>query len=193
MRIGFGNRTKQVRPVPPFTEFELLGSAKVEIRVGSEQSVEIEIDKNLLDLIVTEVQGGRLLVSRKQKYLSFGGLVVAVVVPSLRHAGLSGSGSIRIANVAAEQLVLSLDGSGSVAASGSTQRLKGSISGSGDFTLFDLTSQDADISIEGKGTIQLTVRSSLKASISGVGKVTYRGDPPKVDKDISGSGSVEKG
>lgn len=193
MRIGFGNRTKQVRPLPPFTEFELLGSAKVEVRVGGEQLVEIEIDTNLLNLIVTEVQAERLLVSRKQKYFSIGGLVVTIVVPSLRIAVLSGSGLVRISNVSADQFALSLDGSGSVAASGTAQRLKGSISGAGDFTLFDLICQDADVAIDGKGTIQLTVRSSLRASISGVGKVRYRGDPKKVDTEISGSGSIEKG
>jgi hypothetical protein len=49
-----------------------------------------------------------------------------------------------------------------------------------------------EISVTGAGKAELAVSNSLKASITGAGKVTYLGDPKSVKKDITGAGSIER-
>jgi Putative auto-transporter adhesin, head GIN domain len=48
----------------------------------------------------------------------------------------------------------------------------------------------ATISSTGASKADVNVSESLKVSITGAGKVTYAGNPPTIDKQISGAGSI---
>jgi hypothetical protein len=49
-----------------------------------------------------------------------------------------------------------------------------------------------DIRISGSGDVEVNVKESLEANISGSGSVTYRGNPAHVNSHSSGSGKVRK-
>jgi hypothetical protein len=54
----------------------------------------------------------------------------------------------------------------------------------------ELHVKTATISSTGASKADVNVSESLKVSITGAGKVTYEGNPPTIDKQISGAGSI---
>src|SRR6266536_513998 len=53
-----------------------------------------------------------------------------------------------------------------------------------------LQTKTAEISIQGAGDAEVAVAEKLKVAIAGAGKVTYSGNPPTIEKHISGAGSI---
>src|SRR6266436_485354 len=53
-----------------------------------------------------------------------------------------------------------------------------------------LQTKTAEISSTGASHAEVAVSESLKVSITGAGKVIYSGNPPTVEKHISGAGSI---
>jgi hypothetical protein len=72
---------------------------------------------------------------------------------------------------------------------GVADELDASISGAGYFDAIDLKTRKTDFKIEGFGAGSVYVTDELNATINGVGKIRYKGDP-KVNKNIGGIGLV---
>jgi hypothetical protein len=53
-----------------------------------------------------------------------------------------------------------------------------------------LQTKTAQISTTGAGDAQVAVAETLKVAITGAGKVQYSGNPPTIEKHISGAGSI---
>ena len=70
-------------------------------------------------------------------------------------------------------------------------RFVAKISGAGHVDAIDLKAEDVRFEIEGVGAGSVHATETLKASIEGVGKFKYRGNPD-VDKDINGIGYVNQ-
>jgi hypothetical protein len=132
METGSGNRVSEDGEVPEFDRLELSASGQVRIEIGKPRSVRLELDDNLLALIETDVSNSQLTIKEREQYSSAGGLVVTVGVPGLVYVGLSGSGDIGVAGIDTKDFEISLDGNGSVPASGKTGSAKVVISGAGD-------------------------------------------------------------
>ena len=64
------------------------------------------------------------------------------------------------------------------------------MSGAGDLEAYDLVSKYCKITLSGIGSAEIFVEEELEASISGVGGISYRGNPNKVRDDISGLGRI---
>ena len=54
----------------------------------------------------------------------------------------------------------------------------------------ELKTKTAEISSTGASHAEVAVSEALSVSITGAGKVIYSGNPPKVEKHISGAGSI---
>jgi hypothetical protein len=104
-------------------------------------------------------------------------------------AGISGSGEIN-AHVTCKSLSSRISGSGDLKLTGSTDDLDINISGSGDVLGREFQTKDADVRISGSGNMHIWVLENLRASISGSGRVRYRGNP-KIDFRGSGSGRIQ--
>lgn len=215
--VGSGRVASETRTVPAFQSIELDGSMDLKVRQGTPQSVQVEADDNLLNLLQTVVEGSgpnaRLHIQwqPRQSLRTRAKVLVTVVVPTLsgvalRGSGdlqlealhtpalklaLSGSGDARLKDLSTEELVLSLSGSGDVAGQGRAARLKISIAGSGDVQLADLQSEAVRVSIAGSGNAAVHAQKSLEVSIAGSGDVSYVGTP-SVKSTVAGSGSVRK-
>ncbi len=72
---------------------------------------------------------------------------------------------------------------------GVAEEMDASISGAGYLDATDLKTNTCDFKIEGVGAGSVYVIKSLHASINGVGKIRYKGDP-QVSKKIDGIGIV---
>jgi hypothetical protein len=103
---------------------------------------------------------------------------------------ISGSGSVSLASVKAQNLNAELSGSGKLTIQGGStvdQSLKAS--GSGDFDVISMSSENATVRLSGSGSAKLNVTKRLDVSISGSGSVKYTGTPA-INSDASGSGKL---
>src|SRR5262249_54487003 len=62
-RIGSGLLVSQDRPIGEIDQIVLQGAIDIEATIGAEPQFTIEADDNLLDIVSTEVQGKKLVVS----------------------------------------------------------------------------------------------------------------------------------
>lgn len=187
---GSGRAVTETRTVPEFASLDVSGAYRVEITVGTPQSVELSGDDNLLPLIRTELKDGALVVDSKENLNPAGELVLRVRVADIRRVESSGSSKITVRGVKNERLFLDLSGSAKVEAEGQTGRLDVSISGSADVDTQALQAEMVYVNISGSAAAKVAAAKSLDASISGSGSVRYKG-APEVKKRVSGSGSIE--
>jgi hypothetical protein len=187
---GSGRTVTETRDVAPFTSFDLAGANNVSITIGADQSVRVQADDNLIDLITTVVRGDELVISQRGAFVPHGPMNVAVIVPSLQAVTLSGSGILTVEAVQADTLAVALPGSGTTRASGTANRLQATLDGSGDMRLSDLTTAQATAVVSGSALIQLVATEALDASISGTGTILYGGNPIQVTKNITGTGTI---
>src|SRR6185295_1904026 len=96
----------------------------------------------------------------------------------------SGSGSLKL-EVDAPEIAAGISGAGFVDLSGETKKFNANVSGAGGIRAFDLKAEEAELGISGTGNMEVYSSVKLKASISGMGKVRYKGNP-EVTKSVSG-------
>jgi len=191
MLVGSGVAATQTRELPPFDGVELAGSNQVTIRVGSEQSVVVHADDNLLDRVTTRVSGGKLVIGNEAGgFTTRSPIRVDVTVPAVNELALSGSGTIAAEGVDVDALAIALSGSGVVSANGRAQQIDVKLNGSGDVQLQDLVAHEVHAKMSGTGCIAVNATESLDASVPGTGSIVYTGNPPSVRKSVSGIGSV---
>lgn len=205
------------RNVGEFTGIAVRGSTTLRVSQGGQTSVQVTGDDQLLPLLETVVDNGRLEVRWKRgepadgAMKRYGPITVTVVTPRLTTLSLAGSGDVELAafntpklsvavagsgsarleRLATEELGVSVAGSGDVKGSGQATRLSISIAGSGDVGLADLKADDVSVRIAGSGDAQVHADKALKVSIAGSGDVVYGGDA-EVSRSVMGSGSVKK-
>ena len=216
---GFANGQsvdKETRNVKDFTKVSFGVAGNLYINIGPEFSVVLEGSKRVLDNVLTEVSGGKLVIKnenwRMNNWRTDERITVHITMPQINSLGVSGSGKAEIKDaVKTEDLNLSVSGSGKLFASDITvSDLECSISGSGDISMGSNGSSSkagisisgsgnyfgesfkigtAEIHISGSGNCECHVTESLRASVSGSGNVTYEGNP-RLDAHVSGSGKV---
>ncbi len=213
---GNGNIITKNRNISGYDQVKIKGGLDVSLVEGIEGEIIINGESNLIEYILTEVEGDILKIYVKKGFNlnpSRGAkLIITVPFRDLTQVTLSGSGDVFSSdiikstsfktavsgsgsiNLAIESIDTwaQISGSGDLILKGNTDNFNGSVSGSGDMEAFDLNSKNAKISIAGSGNAGLTVSSSLKSRISGSGNITYKGNPEINEKKISGSGTIRK-
>jgi Putative auto-transporter adhesin, head GIN domain len=188
---GSGVAASETRDVNPFGSVELAGSNNVVIHAGEQQSVIVSADDNLLDRVTTEVQSGKLVIGNTTGSFSTNSpMSVEVSVPTLSALTLSGSGNIVVGGIKADSLTVSLPGSGTLTASGTTTRLGVTVSGSGMVQFNRLVASDVQAVVSGSGTVFVIATKSLDASVPGDGTIIYAGNPPDITRSITGTGAI---
>ena len=182
-----------------FERIEVAGPYEVEVRTGGSPSVSASGPEKLIERLVVEVKGDRLLIHpRREKSMwrgwsSDGTARIIVTTQALRAAAIAGSGGITVDQVRGAAFEGSVAGSGDLqVGSVDVQSLKLSIAGSGDIRAGSGQSRSAEYSIAGSGDIQAGgVRSeSAAVSISGSGSINAEATGT-ADVRIMGSGDVE--
>ena len=210
---GSGNIVSETRDVSGFRALAIDYPAEVVVRQGSQESLSIEAEDNLLPGLKTEVKNGVLEIFYKTakgkhvnptkvvkitivakdladvEFNSAGELTMEGIETNSLDVSLSGAGNLELDHVQVKGLGVHLSGAGSMTASGTADDLDVNISGFGDFKGADLHSKVASVHISGAGSAAVWVDDDLTASISGAGSIRYYGSA-SVSKQISGVGSV---
>jgi hypothetical protein len=75
---------------------------------------------------------------------------------------------------------------------GQAERQVVSLPGSGNYEAGGLESQSAEVTLAGSGNVTVWVREALDVRLSGSGTVNYFGTPTVGQRDISGSGDINR-
>lgn len=211
---GNGTISTITRTTPDYNGISCAGDFDYILVSGTEGKITIEGEENLLEYIITEVKNGKLIV-KTEKNINLspsGNKTIKVTIPfkDIENISLAGSGDLMNKDtVTANDLKVSLAGSGDVVLTVETNTVNGSLAGSGDLTLkgntnnlevsiagsgdihaFDLQSNNTQVSIAGSGDARVVSNESLKARVSGSGDIEYKGNPKTEDSKVAGSGSI---
>jgi hypothetical protein len=211
---GNGNMTSITRTTSDYDAVKFAGSFDYVLVAGTEGNIKIEGEENLLPYIITEVKKGTLIIKIENRVnlntSRTKSIKITVPFESITEVSLSGSGNlwneetiaikafkVSVAgsgeaklDVSATTIDASVAGSGELALKGKTNTIKISVAGSGEFKGFDLDATDADVSVTGSGSADLVCNGHLKASITGSGEISYKGNPSTKDTKVVGSGSI---
>lgn len=185
--------------VGAFERIEVAGPYDVRVRTGSAPSVSGSGPEKLMERLVVEVKGDRLLIHPRKERSMFnwsstrGTATLDVTVPMLRAASIAGSGEVSVDRISGERFDGSVAGSGDLSLDSlEVQALTLSIAGSGDVRARSGQAQSVDYSIAGSGDIDARgVRAGTAAlSIAGSGRINGQANGTAA-VSIMGSGDVE--
>jgi len=190
---GSGTLKTETRSVTDFTSVEANGMSTVTFLAGSEVSVIVEADDNLLPLLESRVENGVLHLGAKDGILITEGTVrYTVMYRALDGIVLSGSATAEALEVDQEQLLVTLSGSGTLTLAGQANNLNLIQSGSSTLNAFLLTVQEVDATLSASSNAELTIHDSLKAVLSGSASLVHRGDATNIQQTVSGSATIQK-
>jgi CO/xanthine dehydrogenase FAD-binding subunit len=189
---GSGTAATEPRQLAAFTEIEISGAMNAEIAIAETQSVEVRGDDNLVPLVSTTVENGRLIVRTTKPVRPRAGLAVHVTVPRLSALAIAGASTAHLRDVRGDALAVRISGAATIAATGTVRELSLDLTGAGDVDAKDLAAETARVAVTGAGDVDVRASKVLDVRISGAASVRYHGDPAEIRKDISGVGKLEK-
>jgi hypothetical protein len=187
---GSGNRKTEKRELKSFNAIDTNGGYEINVTCQKPASFEIEADDNILPLIKTEVRDGILFVTNDQDYHSSRSTALRITIPELNSLSSHGAAEVKIADANAGDLKLASTGADSIDAAGKAKSVTISSTGAGNIDTSKLTAEKAKVEISGAANVEVYASDQLDVTVSGVGSVTYSGNPKVVNKNVSGIGSV---
>ncbi len=195
--------------IQPFTKIYLEGTFKVILEQGTQSGLRIKTDEDNFKYIDVQSDIETLSLKIVKKHFDFDELILYVTFKDLEKLVIEGGISLETKgyvdlkdfylhveggatvemNLKASKLKVIGEGGVKFEFDGIADELDASISGAGYLDAIDLKTRSCDIRIEGVGAGSVYATESLNATISGVGKIRYKGDP-RVYKKIEGVGIV---
>jgi Putative auto-transporter adhesin, head GIN domain len=186
---GNGAIKTEQRPVTPFTRIEAGGFYDIQWQPGP-PSLSLTTDENLLSHIETSISGTVLKIETHGQIAPSHGVTVVITSPSLAGAELSGALKLEATQLNGDRFALDTSGATKITLSGRTNRLIASLTGASRLNAESLQTEDVEISVTGAGRADVTATNSLKAAITGAGRVSYGGNTKSVEKRITGAGKI---
>jgi len=210
---GDGPIVNETRTVSSFSGIRYSLQGNLHIEPGTENSVEIRAQQNIINVIETYVSNNTLQVRLRDNTVihSYEPIEIHIktsdpatiqldgsgniwvpntIKPSMLTLESSGSGSIQLENLETAKLYARISGSGKIEVlhgTAGTERIK--VSGSGHVLMGGILADSVYTQTSGSGQISVWANRYLESEISGSGTVRYKGSPT-VRKRVSGSGDV---
>ena len=188
---GSGDVVTESREVSGFDEIVVLGSGDVIVSVTGTESLTIEAEDNIMPLLTTEVNGGRLELGSDTSFSATQGITYTITAEELDGVTINGSGDVAASGIDAGSFEVTINGSGGVEPAGASEELTVGINGSGNYDGEDLIASIGTVEVSGSGSAVVNVTDDLTVRIGGSGDVEYLGSPT-VTQNISGSGDVSQ-
>jgi Putative auto-transporter adhesin, head GIN domain len=187
--VGNGHIVTDTRPVADFSEIQADGGFRIEWRNGP-PSLTITTDQNLLQYITNENEDHRLRLHSRGNIWSRHGIIVAISSPTRAGAKLTGAARLTANQLSEHSFAIESTGAARVQLDGNVDELITDMTGASRLDADQLRVKIATISSTGASKADVNVSESLNVSITGAGKVVYSGNPPTVEKHVSGAGSI---
>ena len=210
---GSGVMATDSRSLAAFSAVDLRALGNVIVEPGSAAAIRIEGEDNVVPIITTGVQQGRLVIAWKSgtgpvsatRPITYhltapgdlselavrgaGTIQLSAMRGDTLRLGVDGLGRITVNGVDATKLNVSITGAGQVVPSGRVDQQRLTIEGVGTYLATGLASRQTDVTIAGAGHAEVQVSGALNATLDGIGSVLYRG-APQVTRHGDGLGQV---
>jgi hypothetical protein len=208
---GNGKVITQQREISGFKAVSIKGAYDVYLKKGNKESVVIEADSNLMNVILTEVSDSLLYIHNVKTIIRSKELKIIISCPKLNSIDFSGatelscdsgmafkdlsiniSGAGRIdMNLNLDDLAANVSGGVDLNFTGKANSMSVIITGAGNLDAQKFETQKCKIDISGFGRAKVNVSQKLDVNISGAGKIDYTGNPV-VKQSITGAGKIHK-
>ena len=203
-------------PARDFDHVDLRAAADVTITAGPRFSVHADGDPRLVERLTADVRSGTLVLGWRPNSGSVethnATLHIAITMPRVAGAGVSGAGgitidraeapaftadiggagTIRVGQLRSDRADLTMGGTGTISVAGATGQLDARVSGTGSIDAAQLAARGARATISGTGKIHARVDGPVDVTMSGIGHVEIDGHP-RCTVHKSGLGSVRCG
>lgn len=211
---GSGTIASETRSVGEFHAVRVGHAFTATIEVGTEPSLEISGDDNLLSLVTVAVEDGKLVVGVDQSYTTENRLTLRIGTPTLTELDVGGAAKVAVSNVDADRFLLDAGGASQTTVGGTIGSLSLDTTGSasvdidglgGGAVVVDLSGaskarvagQIAGLSVEISGSSKCEVASvvggDMVLDLSGASSATVAGTASHVSIQTSGSASADLG
>ncbi|HWY49880.1 MAG TPA: DUF2807 domain-containing protein [Chthoniobacterales bacterium] len=187
--VGNGHIVTDTRSVGDFSEIEAGGGFQIEWRSGP-PSLSITADENLLRYIDSQNIDHRLRLHSHGNIWSRHGIKVAISSSTRSGATLTGAARLTANQLSGHSFAVESTGAAKITLDGNVDDLVTDMTGASKLEAASLQTKTAEISSTGASHAEVAVSETLKVSITGAGKVIYAGNPPTVEKHITGAGSI---
>lgn len=208
-------QNREKRDVSDFNELSVSSAFIVEIRVGNTESLEIEVDEEYMEDVITEVRSGKLILKlRDSRYtrrmresprayltvksldrIDASGAVKIESEDELKgrkmDIELSGASVINL-ELDVDELYIEASGACVINMEGRAKEQTVRTTGATTYRAYDLESEVADIRVTGAGSARVSVSDKLDVRASGASSIRYKGSP-SVSSSTSGASSVKRG
>lgn len=209
---GNGNVVEENRKTGSFDEIKVSRGMNVYITQGDKTKVIVKADDNLLDAIVTEVEGSTLKVTSNKNIRNATTKKVFITTPNISMIKSSAGSNVFSENII-ESKNLDLSGSagsnmklkikvGTVEASassgsnikieGSAKSFSGKASSGSNIKAEELNSKNCNVKVSSGANIWITVKNDFEAHASSGGNIFYYGNPEITDIEKSLGGNIIK-
>lgn len=210
---GNGHITSREANVGSFNSVDISGALEAHITQGAGNSVKVEADENLLELVEVFTDGNTLVARTRQGYnlQPSTKIVVYVTAPEFKNIGVSGASKIIADNaisgsdlhlgasgashismeVSGSKIVSDLSGASSLSLKGQATDFDLEASGASHGNCYELVAENAMIDVSGASSAEITANKNLRAEASGASHVRYKGNA-SVNSNTSGAGSVKR-
>jgi hypothetical protein len=189
---GNGHVVTDQRPVTEFSNIKGDGAFVIEWHSGA-PSLSITTDDNLLRYIDNHIEGKTLHLHSQNQLYPTQHITVLVTSPTLTGASMSGAVRLTATQISCPKFYLQTAGAARITLDGKADELLAEMSGAAKLIAETLHTKTADITSSGAAKAQVYATEALRVSISGAGKVIYYGHPPRVERHVSGAGSINPG
>ena len=187
--MGNGHIVTDTRSVSDFSEIEAGGAFEVDWRSGP-TSLSITTDENLLRYISSENVDHQLRLHSSGNLWPTHRIKVAISSPSREGAKLTGAARLTANQLSGHNFAVESTGAAKITLDGKVDDLVTDMTGASKLEAASLQTKSAEISSTGASHAEVAVSEALSVSITGAGKVIYSGNPSKIEKHITGAGSI---
>lgn len=190
---GSEEMATEKREVTDFNRLEIGWGFEANITRGSDYSISITANENVLDRVLVSRSGDKLKVGMKSATYNRLQLRVEITMPELVEVELSGGSDAIVSGFGAhEEFRMDLSGGSSIRMDGSTDRLQAESSGGSRMLLSNFQVVDLEIEMSGGGKATVRVSGRIDGDLSGGSHLYYIGNPTLGDIEKSGGSSVQE-
>ena len=188
---GNGHIKTEERPVDAFAHVDAGGAFEIQWENGS-PALQITTDENLLPYIENDISGDTLHLRTRERVWATHRIKVVISSATRAGARLRGAVKLTAKQLSGPSFALESKGASEVSLEGKVDRLLADMTGASQLAADRLQTKTAEISTTGAGDAEVAVTDTLKVIITGAGKVAYSGNPPTVEKHVTGAGSIRR-
>ncbi len=190
---GEGAVTSVDRTTAGFSHVSVGAGMNVTVRIGSELSVTLAAQPNLLGLITTDVRDGQLVVEVASPGIFTNRPVALTIhVPELASITLS-AGASGTLEVAGGSLAVDVSADATIKAIGELDSLKLTASSGATAQLGEIRAGSATVTLTGGSSAELHVTGAVTGTADGGSTLRLTETPASVDVKTSGGASVQGG